>query len=258
MLKHLAAAGIQNTRKKQRLEFSDLEPSPKSEVVHCVGRYEENGKVKRAAVCIGPRYGTVTRSLMNRAARDAVDICDLLIVMGFAFEAQADENLMKIGELPVWRVRMNTDLHMSERLAAGKSGNLFVAFGEPDIVFRKCREEGMYETEIRGLDIFDPTTGDIKSADTRDIACWMLDTDYNGESFFTRHAYFCGEGIDPYKNLKRAMNADIDPEAWASLYSSVSLPFPAPSSGSIAVKAINHLGDEVMKVFSLKDAEEHS
>jgi hypothetical protein len=65
-----------------------------------------------------------------------------------------------------------------------------------------------------------------------------------------RHAYFLGAN-DPYKALKTTLKAEIDQEAWESLYSDTSRPFPKPESGRIAVKVINHLGDEVMKVFAV-------
>ncbi|MBI4484531.1 MAG: site-specific DNA-methyltransferase, partial [Acidobacteria bacterium] len=94
------------------------------------------------------------------------------------------------------------------------------------------------------------TTGQIRSSSTDDIACWFIDTDYNGESFFVRHAYFTG-GDEPYEKLKRALRAEIDENAWSTLYSTISRPFAPPETGKIAVKVINHYGDEVLKVFDV-------
>ena len=256
VFEHLKSAGVQNTRKEERLKFTELEIFPGGDLIHFAGRYEQNGREKKVAVCVGPEYGTVTRSLIVNAAREAADLFDMLVVLGFAFEAHADENLMQLGRLPVWRARMNSDLHMATRLAAGKFGNLFIAFGEPDIQLRKCAENGeKWEVEICGVDIFDPTTGDVKSSGVEEIACWMIDTDYNGQSFCARHAYFCKVGKDPYEKLKRTLKAEISPETWETMRASVSRPFPAPAGGKIAVKVINHYGDEVMKVFPLSAAE---
>ena len=100
------------------------------------------------------------------------------------------------------------------------------------------------------MDVYDPTTGEIRSSSTDDIACWFIDTEYNGESFFVRHAYFTG-AEEPYAKLKRALRAEIDETAWASLYSTTSRPFACPSTGKLAVKVINHYGDEVLKVFDV-------
>ena len=245
---NLAKAGVQNTKEGERLEFLALDPWVKGRYIQFEGQYMESGRKRKAAICVGPEYGTVTRSLMVQAAREAADFFDILVVLGFAFEAHADESLLNIGRLTVLRARMNNDLHMGDRLKSGKSGNLFVVFGEPDIELRRVGE-GKLEVEIKGVDIFDPTTGDVNASSPDDIACWFIDTDYNDEAFFVRHAYFSGGGPDPFKRLKTTLKSEINEDAWATLYSTVSRPFDPPSTGRIAVKAINHYGDEVLKVF---------
>jgi adenine-specific DNA-methyltransferase len=145
--------------------------------------------------------------------------------------------------------RMNPDLMMGEDLLKKTgAGNLFMVFGEPDVVIKE--EDGQLTVAVRGVDVYDPTSGEIRSDSTDDIACWFIDTDYNRESFFVRHAYFTGAG-EPYEKLKRALKAEIDEEAWSTLYATTSRPFPKPTSGSIAVKVINHYGDEIMKVYEV-------
>lgn len=244
---NLKTSGVLYTHKKERLRFTELEPWATSQRIQYLGRYEKNGKEKKAAIVIGPEYGTVTRSLLIAAAREAADMFDMLIIMGFAFEGYADKELAHIGDLPVVRVRLNNELHME--LKPEKDANLFVVFGEPDIELHEV-ENNMLEVEILGIDIFNPKTGEVKTSDTTDIACWMIDTDYNEESFFVRHAYFTGGGKDSYQKLKRALNNEIDVETWESLYRNRSRPFAKPTSGKIAVKAINHFGDEVIKIFT--------
>ena len=144
---------------------------------------------------------------------------------------------------------MNADLHMAGDLKNDSKGNLFVIFGEPDIDLLDADDDKL-QVKISGVDIYHPATGQVRSDDTDGIACWFIDTDYNEESFFVRHAYFLGAG-DPYKALKTTLKSEIDAEAWNTLYSDTSRPFPRPSSGRIAVKVINHLGDEVMKVLTV-------
>jgi adenine-specific DNA-methyltransferase len=122
-----------------------------------------------------------------------------------------------------------------------------MVFGEPDVDIRR-EEDGRITVQINGVDVYDPTTGEIRSASTDDIACWFIDTNYNEESFFVRHAYFTGAD-EPYEKLKRTLRADIDEAAWSSLYSTKSRPFDPPTTGKIAVKVINHYGDEVLKVY---------
>jgi len=136
---------------------------------------------------------------------------------------------------------------MADDLKNTGKGNLFVIFGEPDIDINEVEQEKI-QVKINGVDVFHPNTGEIRSDGPEGIACWFIDTDYNEESFFVRHAYFLGAS-DPYKALKNTLKSEINEEAWASLNSDTSRPFDRPSSGRIAVKVINHLGDEVMKVF---------
>ena len=136
---------------------------------------------------------------------------------------------------------------MAEDLKNTGKGNLFVIFGEPDITLLAA-EGGRVRVKVNGVDVFDPNTGEVRSDGPDGIACWFIDTDYNEESFFVRHAYFLGAN-DPYGALKTTLKAEIDEGAWATLHSDISRTFEKPKSGRIAVKVINHLGDEVMKVF---------
>ena len=249
VLDHLRKAGVQNTVRSERLMFDSVEPWP-GRYAHAVGTYSESGVEKRAAISIGPEYGTVDAELVHQAAREAVDFADLLIVCGFAFDGYIAGEFRKLGRLTILKAAMNPDLAMGDELLKKTgSGNLFMVFGEPDIEARTT-SDGLWEIEVRGVDVYNPTTGEIRSHSTDDIACWFIDTSYDGNSFFVRHAYFSG-GNEPYESLKRALRADIDEEAWNSLYRTTSRPFPAPDTGRIAVKVINHYGDEVMKVLEV-------
>ena len=206
-------------------------------------------RAQRAAILIGPEYGTVGRQDLVAAAREAVDNrFDVLIACAFNFDAHSSE-LDKLGSLTILKARINPDMHMSEELKNTGRGNMFVVFGEPDV---EVIDDGgkTIRVKVNGVDVFDPNTGDIRSSDTRGIAAWFIDTDYNEESFFVRHAYFLGAN-DTYKSLKTALQAEIDEDAWATLYSDTSRPFERPTGGRIAVKVINHFGDEVMKVFGV-------
>lgn len=260
ILENLKKAGVQNTKKQERLLFDSLEPYAGT-WVNAQGTYtDSDGKSKRVAVSLGPEHGTVGPQQVKEAAKEAVQGIgfDLLIICGFAFDPHVGEEIKRYGKLIVLPARMNPDLAMgSELLKKTGAGNLFMIFGEPDIApidnktgKLKPQPDGRYVVEIKGLDIYDPTTGDIRSASTDDIACWFIDTDYNGESFFVRHAYFTGAD-EPYEKLKRALRADIDEAAWASLNSTISRPFPKPKTGKIAIQVINHYGDEVLKVFEV-------
>ena len=272
ILENLRAAGVQQAHKDGRIEFTSLVAWP-GELVCAEGTYQSDpatdptnqpstnqqpssannsstptaNSSKRAAIFIGPEFGTVQRQDLVLAAREASDAgFDVLIACAFNFDAMSTE-FNKLGRIPVLKARMNADLHMADDLKNTGKGNLFVIFGEPDV---ELLQEGFgtMRVKVNGVDVFHPNTGEVRSDGPEGIACWFIDTDYNEESFFVRHAYFLGQN-DPYTALKTTLKAEIDADAWSTLNSAISRPFPRPLSGRIAVKVINHLGDEVMKVF---------
>jgi adenine-specific DNA-methyltransferase len=248
ILEHLKSSGVQQAKKADRIAFTAITGWP-GDYIAGDGRFMEGETEKRAAIFIGPEFGTVSRADLTAAAREALDArFDALIACGFNFEAHASE-LNKLGPLPILKAKMNPELHMSDELKNTGAGNLFVVFGEPDIKW-EFDTDGKIVAEVLGVDVFDPKTGEVRASGKDDIAAWFIDTNYNEESFFVRHAYFMGAN-DPYKSLKTALKAEIDEDAWATLYRDTSRPFARPNTGRFAVKVINHFGDEVMKVFAV-------
>ena len=246
ILENLKTAGVQQAHKDDKIDFTFLTPWP-GELVCAEGVYNEGESKKRAGIFIGPEFGTVARADLVAAAREAADAnFDVLITCAFNYEVHASD-FEKLGRVPVLKARMNADLHMADDLKNTGKGNLFVIFGEPDIDILNT-EDDQIQVKIKGVDVFHPNTGEVRSDGADGIACWFIDTDYNEESFFVRHAYFLGAN-DPYKSLKATLKAEINEDAWATLHSDTSRPFAKPKNGRIAVKVINHLGDEVMKVF---------
>jgi adenine-specific DNA-methyltransferase len=288
ILSNLETAGIQNGRRKERLLFDQIDAHAGA-LIQAIGTTAGDDP-QRVAVSIGPEYGTVDARMVKAAAREAMRTSgiDLLVVLGYAFEANALSGVAdtqgpdfardapegnapgpravdfanvaaehKLGNLPVLLVRMNADLAMGDELLKNTAAaNLFTVFGEPDIDVRVNGEgdDARVTVEIKGIDVYDPSTGEVRSraaSDADGIALWMIDTDYDEESFFVRHAYFSG-GQDPYKRLRTSLKAEIDEAAWESLYSTTSRPFPIPETGKIAVKAINYYGDEVLVVRDIR------
>ena len=246
ILENLKAAGVQQADKSRKIDFTSVVPWS-GKMVCAEGRYMDETGERRAAIFVGPEFGTVLRADLVEAAREASDGgFHVLIACAFNYEAHATE-FDKLGAIPVLKARMNADLHMGSELKETSKANLFVVFGEPDIELQE-QKDGRLRVEVKGVDVFKPQTGEVVSEGPDGIACWFIDTDYNEESFFVRHAYFLGAD-DPYDSLKRTLKAEINEEAWESLHSAVSRPFDKPKSGRIAVKVINHLGDEVMKVY---------
>jgi adenine-specific DNA-methyltransferase len=267
ILDNLRKAGVRNTFKGEEIRFDRLDLYAGT-WIQAEGEFTDaQGDPRRVAISLGPEHGTVGPDHIKEAAKEAMRGAgfDLLVVCGFAFDPHSGETARefapegdgfavaaeerRLGRLRVLLARMNPDLAMGgDLLKKTGAGNLFMVFGEPDVDIRSG--DGELEVEVRGVDVYDPTTGEVRSGSTDDIACWFIDTNYNGESFFVRHAYFTG-GNDPYAQLRRALRADIDEEAWSSLYSTVSRPFPVPETGKIAIKVINHYGDEVLQVYDV-------
>lgn len=249
VIEHLKSAGVHQTDRADRIEFTGVTPYAGRGYIGAEGRFMEGETERRAAIFIGPEFGTLSRVDLTAAAREAAESrFDVLIAVSFAFDAHASE-LTRLGPLPILKAKMNPDLHMAGELKNTGKGNLFTVFGEPDIDILE-EADGRIAVRVNGVDIYDPNTGEVRSNDVKGIAAWFIDTAYNEESFFVRHAYFLGAN-EPYKQLKTALKAEIDEEAWATLNRATSRPFDRPESGRIAVKVINHFGDEVMKVFGV-------
>jgi adenine-specific DNA-methyltransferase len=274
VLDNLTKAGVQNGWRNQRLEFASLTLYP-GRFLNAEGarRNGSDGSPVRIAVSIGPQYGTVDADWIKDAAREALRGVgfDLLLVCGFSFDAHAaaavgefrpeGDNFAtvaaqrQIGRLPILLVRMNTDLAMGDAvLKKTGTANLFTVFGEPDITI-EITADGLV-VEVRGVDVYNPTTGELRSGGTEDVAMWMIDTEYDEEEFLVRHIYFAGtegkpDALDPYTRLRRALRAEVDEAAWATLYATTSRPFPRPDSGKIAIKVINHYGDEVLQTYEV-------
>jgi adenine-specific DNA-methyltransferase len=177
-------------------------------------------------VNIGPEFGTVGPEFIREATKEAVKFANLPVVSGFAFDPLAGEEAT-LGRLTILQARMNPDLAMGDELLKKTSAaNLFMVFGEPEIEI-KPTDDNRLTIEIHGLDVYDPTTGAVRSSSVDDIAAWFLDTDYDGDAFFVRHAYFTGAN-DPYERLRKALRADISDEAWATVNSTISRPSRAP------------------------------
>ncbi|GHE63300.1 site-specific DNA-methyltransferase [Streptomyces griseoaurantiacus] len=273
ILEHVKKAGVQNGYRNERLEFESIEPVS-GRILTAVGirKDAEEGTPARVGIALGPEYGTVDSLFIKNAAREALRFgeIDLLLILGFAFDANATEatneinqergefsviQQRQVGKMAVLNVRMNPDLAMGDELANTGAGNLFTVFGEPDIELTETSDDQLV-AEIKGLDIYNPTTGDVRAEGPDDIMMWSIDTDYDAEAFIVRHVYFSGEngkstGLNPYERLSKALRGQIDDEALSTLFTTKSRPFPKPESGRIAVKVVNYYGDEVLKAIDI-------
>lgn len=254
IMDNMLKAGIQTGDKSARIEFENLDILPSGPEIQAIGEYKTDQGLKKAAVAIGPEFGSVDDDFIRDATITAKKFAQLLVVAATSFDASAFSLPLQVNGLRIVKAKINPDLSMGDLLKKTGSGNLFMAFGEPEVKVKQNKNDVI--VEIAGVDIYDPVKSEIRSSGSgnqeQDIAAWFIDTNYNGEAFFVTHAYFLG-GNKPYEKLKKALKANINEGAWEELYSTVSRPFPKPKTGKIAVKVINHYGDEVMKVIEIMD-----
>ena len=253
VVSNLLKSGVQTGEKGARVEFVNLDILPSGPEVQAIGEYKTNEGLKKVAVSIGPEFGSVDDDFIRDATKVAKKFAELLVVAATSFDASAFSEPSQVNGLRIMKVKINPDLSMGDLLKKTGSGNLFLTFGEPDVKVKETKNGVI--VEIVGVDVYDPVKSKIRSSGSgdpeHDIAAWFIDTNYSGEAFFVTHAYFLGAD-KPYEKLKKALKADINESAWEELYSTVSRPFPKPKSGKIAVKVINHYGDEVMKIIEIK------
>jgi adenine-specific DNA-methyltransferase len=253
IVSNLLKAGVQTGEKDARVEFANLDILPGGPEIQASGEYKTESGLKKVAVAIGPEFGSIDDDFILDAIRVAKRFAYLLVIAATSFDASAASISGTVEGLQIMKVKINPDLSMGDLLKKTGSGNLFLAFGEPDIKVKETKKGVI--VEVVGVDVYDPVKAEIRSSGSgdpeNDIAAWFIDTNYNGSAFFVTHAYFLGAD-KPYEKLKKALKADIHEDVWNELYSTESRPFSKPKSGKIAIKVINHYGDEVMKVVEIK------
>lgn len=252
MLKLLRGAGVRQSHKADRLTFAEVVPWAGRNIQAEAWTQEAEGeRRKRVAIAIGPEFGTVTRNNLIAFAREVKEAgCfDLAVVCAFGFEAHATEEVGALAGCRVLLARMNADLHM-ELDDKGVNANAFVIYGEPDVDI--LREGNNFRVQLNGVDVYVPKLNTVRSGEIDDIDCWMVDSDYNEQCFVARQVFF-PDNPTLYKALKKMLNNDIDAEEWEAAAGTLSHPFPRPYSNKIAVKVINHFGDEVMKIYDLSN-----
>ncbi len=216
---------------------------------------------QRVAVSFGPLYGQVTARQVEDGIREAnLGGFDAVVFCGFAFDGAAqaaiDRNVHP--RVKAFMAHIRPDVLMQVEEAEGKvnllkttaNSQLFTVFGEPDVDVR--RDDDQFIITLRGVDIYNPLTGEVHSDHADKIAAWFIDTDYDGRTFCICQAFFPDKSA--WDKLQRALRGSIDDEAFEKLTGKESLPFPAGEYKRAAVKVIDHRGNEVMKVVELRDA----
>jgi adenine-specific DNA-methyltransferase len=189
---------------------------------------------------------------LQDALNEARGSYDALIAAGFTFDAPAQALMQKSNlKPPIIGVAINADLLMGNLLKTSKSSQIFSIFGKPDVALSPPGAEG-YTVAVRGVDIYDPNTGDFDASSADQIAAWFLDTDYDSATFLVCQAYFPTQTPNPWEKISKALKGGIDPDQFAALQRTTSLPFKLGKHRQCAVKVIDHRGNEVMTVLRLQ------
>ena len=267
---HLLSAGIKNGRKDEMVIFRSVELLA-GEALHAEGFYQNGVGEKKAYFHIGPKFGTVSKKLVNDAVKECRQKGDAnwLIILGFSFESDIEGGTQNtsMGNFEVTKVRIHDDL-LQEGLKKkpAKSAASFVTIGEPDIDLIKNEKD--VRVEIKGLDIYDPIKDEVKPRNIHDIAYWMVDDDYDGSNFIVKQVFFCGgdksefdkwkkglsdlSKLDTKKKVERTLKIEIDDDAFDRLYGHISHPIEIKKKGQkIAVRVISQFGEETTKIIIL-------
>ena len=274
VFEHLKHAGIKNGLKNETAVFSRVDViNEASGALHAEGWYDSRksgaGGERKAYFHIGLQFGTVSRKSVNdaiKACRQRAD-ADWLVLLGFGFESDVDNRsvTLKVGSFEVTKVRMHDDLMQDGLIKKDKKAASFVTIGEPDIGITTQGDTAVIE--IRGLDLYDPITDEVKPRSAADISYWMVDDDYDGANFMARQVFFCGGDADEFDKFKRGLSAlavstakakvertlkvEIDDEAFERVYGFKSHPIPIARGRRVAVRVISQFGEESTKVLAL-------
>ena len=235
----------------QGISITDCQTWPGSQhslISHRVRFQVADGDEQVGALCIGAEDATVTEAMIRAGALEAagrIPEANAVFVVGYAFEALSGEE--QFGRIRVVRVNMNRDLQIGDLTDSGKD-QAFVMIGQPEIEVIEG-DDDQVRVKLLGYDTYDPRSGNLSSGDASDVACWMIDTEYDRISFFARSLHFPGAESDrQVKALKKQLGPIIDQVAWNACFSIESAPFPKPSTGVIAVKIITTTGADMVAV----------
>jgi len=240
----------------QRIELASIELTPYKHI-HATGQ-TKGDESKKVAFSFGPEHMPLEQKQVEMALEEAHTIFpkpSIVAFTAFQFDPEAakdidEEDPARCG-FQVLKVSMNMDLQTEDLKKKRSSNESFWLVGSPDVELVK-QEDGEYRVEVLGFDYYDMNKGTIESGGKNNIACWMLDTDYDGRSIIPRQIFFPLTGEDSsWAKLKKTLKAELDQEKMQSFFSTVSNPF-VPGD-RIAIKIIDNRGLESLKIMDCNE-----
>jgi adenine-specific DNA-methyltransferase len=236
----------------RELVLGNIRRTADSDLIHAEA-FDPEGK-SRIAIVFGPEDGAISSDVVYNAASEAHFLkYTQLYFFGFAIQAKARELIddRKKLRIPCTYVAVTPDVVMSDLLKTSRASEIFSITGLPDIDVKKTGKKNddgvaLYQVELRGLDIFNPATMEQEAIEGQALPAWMLDTDYDGMSFFATQVFF--PKIAAWDNLQKSLKATFDPSTWEHLAGTTSEPFALGERRRIAVKVIDERGNELIRV----------
>ena len=238
------------------MTFAEFETLPGTRFLHASGSVADTGE--RVVVSFGPEHAALEQRQVEEAMNEAYGLMPkpaFLLFCAFTFDPEAAKDIdeMDYPGVTLIKAQMNGDL-LTEDLKKRRSSNeSFWLIGQPDVMV--SRAEDGYIVEVHGFDYYNPKKGTVEPGGTDRIACWMLDTNYDGRALYPQQVFFPMAGAkDGWARLAKNLKAEIDPELIEAYRGTVSLPFESGDQKRVAVKIVDDRGIESLAIRTLDGA----
>ncbi|MFH1963351.1 MAG: site-specific DNA-methyltransferase [bacterium] len=246
----------------QYIKFSRVEPMSGTKYIQAEAETKPENDTDRQRVLIvfGPEYAPMEQCQVELALDEAQLFrpkADIILFAAFQFDPEAAKDIDETNwpGVMLLRVQMNADLFTDDLKKKRTSNDSFWLLGQPDVQLKKIEEgehKDKFQVEVRGFDYYDTKTGNVISGSDRNIAMWMLDSDYNGRSLFPRQIFFpMSSDTEGWGRLAKNLKAEIDQELIEAYRGTVSLPFSAGEYKQCAVKIVDDRGIESLRIIRL-------
>lgn len=235
------------------IQFTRVEPLAGTKYIQAEAETKEDVP-KKVLVVFGPEHAPLEQRMVENAWQEARALKpDMLLFCAFQFDEEAakdiDELTPAIAGMQLIKAQMNADMLTDDLRKKRSSNESFWLVGQPDVRIHKV-EGGKIQVEVMGFDYYNPKTGNVESGGKKNIAMWMLDTDYDNRSLFPSQVFFPMAGAkDGWAKLAKNLKAEIDEEKIEAFKGTISLPFEAGSA--VAVKIIDDRGIESLRVLTV-------
>lgn len=239
----------------QRIEFSRVETLRGTRWLQAEAETKED-QTQRAVVSFGPEHAPLEQRQVELAIEEAqllVPIPKMIVFAAFQFDPEAAKDIDETNwpGVTLLKAQMNGDLLTGDLKKKRASNESFWLIGQPDVQLDRIKG-GKFCVEVLGFDYYDTKAGNVKSGGTKNIAMWMLDTDYDGRSLFPKQVFFPMAGSkDGWARLARNLKAEIDLDKIEAYRGTVSLPFRPGVNRRIAVKIVDDRGIESLKIMEV-------